>query len=114
MNAISVIIPTYKRKEKLKRALASALQQSMPAREIIVVDDNRDEAESLAVKECIASFGDPRLLWISNFRTPGGCGARNSGILTAKGEFIAFLDDDDVFLPGALQAHFDAFDASAG
>jgi len=114
MNDISVIIPTYKRKDKLKRALSSALQQSMPAREIIVVDDNRDESESLAVKECIASFGDPRLLWIPNFRTPGGCGARNSGIMTAKGEFIAFLDDDDVFLPGALQAHFDAFDAAAG
>ena len=96
MNDISVIIPTYKRKDKLKRALSSALQQSVPAREIIVVDDNRDEAESLAVKECIASFEDPRLVWIPNFRKAGGCGARNSGITMAKGEFIAFLDDDDV------------------
>ncbi|HEY4206392.1 MAG TPA: glycosyltransferase family A protein [Puia sp.] len=114
MSGISVIIPTYKRKDKLKRALVSALEQSMPAREIIVVDDNRDEAESAAVKECVASFNDPRLLWMPNFRKPGGCGARNAGIVTAKGEFIAFLDDDDVLLPGALQAHFSAFDASVG
>jgi glycosyltransferase involved in cell wall biosynthesis len=86
----------------------------MPAREIIVVDDNRDEAESQAVKECIASFHDPRLLCIPNFRKSGGCGARNAGILTAKGAFIALLDDDDVLLPSALEAHFSAFDPSIG
>ena len=111
---ISIIIPTYKRKDKLKRALISALHQSLPAREIIVVDDNREEIESRAVKECIEAFGDPRLKRIPNFRKPGGCGARNAGIMTATGEFIAFLDDDDVFLPGALQAHFNAFRDGVG
>jgi glycosyltransferase involved in cell wall biosynthesis len=114
MNDISIIIPTYKRKDKLKRALFSAVHQTLPAREIIVVDDNRDEAESQAVRECIDAFDDVRLHWVPNFRKPGGCGARNSGIMTAKGEFIAFLDDDDVFLPGALEAHLNAFDGSVG
>jgi glycosyltransferase involved in cell wall biosynthesis len=114
MSDISVVIPTYKRKDKLKRAIASALQQGVQASEIIVVDDNREESESQAVKDCIASFHDPRLQWLPNFNHPGGCGARNSGILTAKGEFIAFLDDDDVFLPGALEAHLHAFDATIG
>jgi len=106
---ISVVIPTYKRKEKLKRALFSAVHQNLSAHEIIVVDDNRDESESRSVKECIEAFGDARLKWIPNFRKPGGCGARNAGIMTATGEFIAFLDDDDVFLPGALEAHAAAF-----
>ena len=102
---ISIVIPTFKRKDKLKRALFSAIHQSLPAHEIIVVDDNREESESRAVKECIEAFGDDRLKWIPNFRKPGGCGARNAGIMTATGEFIAFLDDDDIFLPGALEMH---------
>ncbi len=104
-NQISVVIPTYKRKEKLKRALFSVLHQRLPAHEIIVVDDNREESESRAVKACIEAFGDARLKWIPNFRKPGGCGARNAGIMSATGECIAFLDDDDVYLPGALEAH---------
>jgi glycosyltransferase involved in cell wall biosynthesis len=110
MNTISIVIPTYKRKDKLKRALFSALHQSLAPHEIIVVDDNREESESRAVKECIEGFDDARLKWIPNFRKPGGCGARNAGIMTATGKFIAFLDDDDVFLPDALRAHFNAFE----
>jgi glycosyltransferase involved in cell wall biosynthesis len=114
MSNISIIIPTYKRADKLKRALASALDQELSATEIIVVDDNREEAESMAVKACIGTFADPRLKWVANFRKPGGCGARNAGIVTATGDFIAFLDDDDVFLPGALQAHLNAFEDGIG
>lgn len=110
MNKISIIIPTYKRKDKLKRALFSALHQRLPAHEIIVVDDNREESERAAVRACVEGLDDPRVKSILNTRKPGGCGARNTGILAASGVFIAFLDDDDVLLPGALQAHYSAME----
>ncbi|MBN9380320.1 MAG: glycosyltransferase [Chitinophagaceae bacterium] len=109
-NDISIIIPTYKRKDKLRKALFSALHQRLPAHEIIVVDDNREESETAAVKVFIEGLDDPRVKYISNARRPGGCGARNTGILAATGVFIAFLDDDDVLLPGALEAHFSAME----
>jgi len=114
MSSISVIIPTYKRGSLLKKAIWSALHQTLPAAEIIVVDDNRDEDEIRIVRECVMGFNDPRLTLISNFRRKGGCGARNSGILSATGTYIAFLDDDDIFRQGALQAHFNAFEDSVG
>lgn len=109
MPSISVVIPTYKRGPLLKSAILSALQQSLPASEIIVVDDNIEEKESRSVLDCIQSIDEPRIKLISNFRHKGGCGARNSGILTATGEYIAFLDDDDLLLPRALEAHYNAF-----
>jgi len=107
-NDISIIIPTYKRRVQLQQAILSALQQGQAAQEIIVVDDNREEEEVAAVRACVEALGDPRVKCISNTRRAGGCGARNTGILASKGAFIAFLDDDDVFLPGALQAHYSA------
>jgi len=113
-NDISIIIPTYKRRDQLKQAVLSALQQGRAAREVIIVDDNREEEESAAVRAWVATLGDPGVRCISNTRRPGGCGARNTGILSATGEFIAFLDDDDVFLPGALQAHYSAMEEGVG
>src|ERR1700731_3153058 len=110
MTEISVIIPTYKRGDKLKSAVTSVLHQTLPPREIIIVDDNQDEMESKIVKDCIDSFNDPRLKLIKNFRRKGGCGARNAGIVTATGKYLAFLDDDDTFFPNALQENLRAFD----
>jgi glycosyltransferase involved in cell wall biosynthesis len=109
-NDISIIIPTYKRRHQLKKAVLSALQQRLAAREVIIVDDNREEEESNAIREWVETLGEPRLRCIANTRRPGGCGARNSGILAATGVFIAFLDDDDVLLPEALQAHRSAME----
>lgn len=109
-DSISIIIPTYRRRDQLKPAVLSALQQRLAAHEIIVVDDNREEREIAAVRECIEGLGDPRIRCIPNAGKPGGCGARNTGILAATGGFIAFLDDDDVLLPDALQAHYSAME----
>jgi glycosyltransferase involved in cell wall biosynthesis len=110
MADISIVIPTYKRGDKLKCAVTSVLHQTLAPREIIIVDDNQDETENKIVKDCIDSFNDPRLKLIKNFRRKGGCGARNSGILMATGRYIAFLDDDDTFFPDALQENFNAFE----
>jgi glycosyltransferase involved in cell wall biosynthesis len=107
MSKISVVIPTYKRIERLKKAIQSVLNQSVQDFEIIVSNDSIED--SSALESLIKQFGDDRIKLINNFRQKGGCGARNSGILTAQGEYIAFLDDDDFFYPDALAMHMEAF-----
>lgn len=89
---ISVIIPTYKRSKKLLRAVNSVLIQSYKKLEILIVND---DSEDIILPEIISNINDERVILINNERTKGANGARNTGILNAKGKYIAFLDDDD-------------------
>ncbi|MES9846080.1 MAG: glycosyltransferase family A protein [Candidatus Sedimenticola sp. PURPLELP] len=95
---ISVVIPTHNRATVLERALASVLTQTHPAMEVIVVDDGSEDRtrELLAQK-----FPSVRYLHQPN---QGVSSARNLGIANARGDWIAFLDSDDEWLPGKLQA----------
>ena len=96
---ISVVIPTYRRSEKLKLAIKSILDQNYSVFEILVVnDDHKDES----VQKVIDKLCDNRIKYFTNKRTKGPCGARNTGILNAKGEIVAFLDDDDLWLPDRM------------
>jgi glycosyltransferase involved in cell wall biosynthesis len=102
---ISVIIPTYKRPfTMLKRAIDSVINQSYSNLEIIIVDDspncdiNRKEVESK-----INMIHDNRVKYIQHDYNKGACEARNTGIRNAKGEYLAFLDDDDEWLPNKLE-----------
>ena len=102
---ISVIIPTYKREpELLKRAIDSVLSQDYPALEVIVVDDNAQWPELRSNISALMNGykEDKRVNHIQNVDNLGGSGSRNQGVRVAKGEFIAFCDDDDWFLPGKL------------
>jgi glycosyltransferase involved in cell wall biosynthesis len=93
---ISVVIPAYNRAQLLKECLESIIQQSYPAYEVIVVDDGSQEDLS-AVKR---QFGSPvRIIRQVN---QGQAVARNTGIDSASGEYIAFLDSDDVWFPWTL------------
>jgi glycosyltransferase involved in cell wall biosynthesis len=92
--AVSVIIPTCDRGELLRRALASVRAQTLPPAEIIVVDDGSDEAARPRVD------ADVRL--VVNTHARGASGARNCGAATARGTLLAFLDDDDEWLPAYL------------
>lgn len=85
---ISVVIPTYNRFEVLKRALTSIFAQSYQAKEIIVVDDGSDDKTSQITKLF------PKITYIYQ-KNAGVSSARNSGIKSAKYEWIAFLDSDD-------------------
>jgi glycosyltransferase involved in cell wall biosynthesis len=96
----TVVIPTHNRSNLLKRAVASVQNQTFEDFEIIVVDDHSTDDTSFVVK----SFSDPRIRYLINSREKGACGARNVGIFSAKGKWVAFLDDDDVWLPEKLQA----------
>ena len=102
-NRVSVIIPTYNRANLVCRAIDSALAQTHPDIEIIVVDDGStdDTAERLAIY-------DQRIRVIRQPNAGVGA-ARNSGIALAGGEFIAFLDSDDDWLPWKLSAQIAAF-----
>ncbi len=101
---ISVIIPTYGRAALLRRAFMSALQQTEQRLEVVVVIDGEDP-DSLAVLQVT---GDARVRWITLAGASGGARARNAGVEAAMGEWIAFLDDDDEWLPNKLELQLQA------
>lgn len=99
MPLVSVVIPTRRRPDLLARAVATVLEQTVADLEVIVVIDGEDP-ETLAR---LASIGDARLRYQVN-PTPLGSGpARNAGARLATGDWIAFLDDDDEWLPTKLE-----------
>ncbi len=110
---ITAVITTYKReKDIVERALRSALSQNYRPLEVIVVDDNRDDEEGRAasavlkdlVDELSGAFpGIPLTLCSTYEGRHGAQAARNTGIKNARGFYIAFLDDDDEWLPGKLE-----------
>ncbi len=91
---VSAIIPAYNRKNYLRRAIDSALAQTVPVDEIIVVDDGSTDGSAELVESL---FGD-RVRVVRQANT-GVAGARRRGIQEARGEWIAFLDSDDEWLP---------------
>ena len=97
---VSVVIPTYKRPDQLLSAVNSVLQQTYKDFEIVVVNDNKDDHETISA--LLGTLKDPRIKYLKNERKKGGNGARNTGILHSNGEFIAFLDDDDTWFPEKL------------
>ena len=101
---ISVVIPTYGRADLLEGAILSVLEQTYKVVEVIVVDDNDDVSEYRRKTEKLMEkfWGDIRVHYIQNPRNSGGCVARNNGVACAKGQWIAFLDDDDYYLPDYL------------
>ena len=94
----SVIIPTFNRKDKLKKSIESVLTNSCNNFEIIIVDDAGDD-----VKDIIKNFNDSRIKYLEHKTNKGLAASRNTGIKEAKGKYIALLDDDDIFYPDHLK-----------
>lgn len=105
MPIVSVIIPTYKGSSALNRAIDSVLCQSYKEIEIIVVDDNDPTSDERKNTEALMSryIGDKRIRYIKHQRNSNGAVARNTGITAATGKYIAFLDDDDYYLPNRIE-----------
>lgn len=107
---VSVVIPSFNRAELLKRAVASAMNQTHRNLEIIVVDD----ASHDNTKTIIENIDDTRIRYIQHGTNRGGSAARNTGIRLATGDYIAFLDDDDEWAPEKTERqliileHYDA------
>ncbi len=108
---VSVVIPTYSRNEMLGRAIDSIINQTHQNLEIIVVDDNPAESEYRASAEAIMKEyeSDNRIHYIQNEHNLGGSGARNVGIEASHGDYIAFLDDDDEYLPTKIEKQLNKF-----
>lgn len=99
--SVAVVIATRDRPELMREALDSVLSQDYPgAIEAVLVFDQS------APDQTLARSGDPlrRVTVTANRRTPGLAGARNTGVESSSSDYVAFLDDDDLWLPGKLAA----------
>jgi glycosyltransferase involved in cell wall biosynthesis len=97
--SVSVVIATYNRSEVLRHAIRSALWQTWPKLEVLVVGDGcTDDSE-----EVTRAFGDRRLRWIGLPENTGSqAGPNHEGLLQARGEYVAYLGHDDLWLPDHL------------
>ena len=102
---VTVIIPTFNRASIVGRAIRSVLGQTYQDWELIVVDDCSTDGAEQAVR----SFSDNRIKYIRHDQNRGGGAARNTGIRCAQGEYVAFLDSDDEWLPEKLQKELGVF-----
>ncbi|MDY0193882.1 MAG: glycosyltransferase family A protein [Aliarcobacter butzleri] len=104
---ISIIIPTFGRAQNLSRAINSILKQTFKEYEIIVVDDNEpDSIHRTETAKIINTFDNEKIIYIQHEMNKNGAAARNTGIQNAKGEYIAFLDDDDEFEEDKLNVQY--------
>ena len=97
MSKVSIIIPTYNRADLLREALDSVLAQTYQEFELLVVDDGSTDN----TRELVAGYGERTAYVFQENR--GVSSARNLGIQSSTGEFIAFLDSDDLWLPEKLE-----------
>ena len=106
---VSVVIPTYRRSKMLTRAIDSVLGQTYSNVECIVVNDNEvGDEHSQVLYETLKVYNDnPRFRFLEQEKHINGAAARNVGIRAAKGEYIAFLDDDDYWEEEKLQLQVD-------
>jgi len=96
---VSVIIPTHNRAGMLKRAIDSVLSQTYKDFELIIVDDgSKDNTRQVA-----ESYKDKRIRFFQHKTTKGASAARNTGIKKVRGKYLAFLDDDDEWIPKKLE-----------
>ena len=102
---ISVVVPTHNRAHLIERAIKSILAQTYQNLEIIILDDRSTDN----IAEVVAGFGDQRIKFVRNKENLGGGGSRNVGIRASKSEYVAFLDDDDEWLPTKFEKQVKLF-----
>jgi len=108
--AVSLIIPTFNRKDLLKETLDSIVAQTLPHWETIVVDDGSTDGSVEALKQCAAE--DARIRPMSRTGEAGGAPiCRNQGLAAATGRYVIYLDSDDLLGPDALAQRVAVMDA---
>lgn len=106
---VSVILPTYNRADLVGRAIQDILKQTYQDFELIIVDDgSTDDTE-----EVIKKIDDKRIRYTRHEKNKGANAARNTGIIIAKGKYIAFQDSDDEWLPLKLEKQIQAFEIAS-
>jgi glycosyltransferase involved in cell wall biosynthesis len=106
---VSAVIPTRNRPNLVVRAVRTALNQTHCDMEVVVVVDGPDAATTKA----LSGIGDPRLRIVNLPVSRGGSAARNAGVQAANGDWVAFLDDDDEWLPRKIELQLTAAGRSA-
>lgn len=109
MPTVSVIMPTYNYGRFIERAIRSVQLQTYQDFEIVVVDDGSTDG----TEEIVRRIDDKRIRYIKHPKNKGGNVARNTGIRAADGNYIAFLDSDDEWLPKKLALQIQMFSQSA-
>lgn len=105
---VTIIITTYRRPFLFKLALESALNQTYTNTEILVIDDNvTGSLDHNKTEKIVSEYKNVR--YIKNGSNLGGALSRNVGIQNSNGEYIAFLDDDDIYLPTKIEAQYEEF-----
>ena len=103
---ISVVMPTYNRGYIIRRAIDSVIAQTCNDWEMVIVDDGSNDD----TKEIIASYGDSRIVYQrQDPAKKGAAAARNLGITSSRGEYVAFIDSDDQWLPEKLEKQYQVF-----
>lgn len=107
----TVVISTYNRKDILPRAISSVLNQTLGDFELLVIDNGSTDGTGVMV----GVLKDPRIRYVKNPEPTSSCdGPRNMGINMAKGAYISFLDDDDIWYPQRLEKVKKGFDDNPG
>lgn len=106
--AVTIVIPTHNRAPMLRGCLRGVLSQEAVTFEVVVVDDASTDDTAAVIAEC----ADERVRVISHDRRRGGAASRNAGIAAARGVWVAFTDDDDLWAPSMLRAALAAGEAA--
>ena len=99
MPDVSIIIPTWNRGQLLEKAVRSALAQTLPPLEVLVCDDGSTDGS----QQLVQGINDLRVQWLPGLRAGRPAVPRNRGIRESRGEWVAFLDNDDEWLPDKLE-----------
>jgi GT2 family glycosyltransferase/peptidoglycan/xylan/chitin deacetylase (PgdA/CDA1 family) len=105
---VTVVVPTRNRRRKLGVTLAGVLRQRAVSLEVVVVDDGSEDG----TREAVLAIGDERIRVLRHPESRGVAAARNAGIDAARGAWVAFLDDDDLWAPDKLRRQLDAAQAA--
>lgn len=105
---VSIIMPNYNYGKYIGAAIESCLNQTYSSLEVIVCDDGSNDNSEKVVK----SFKDSRVIWLPGYHSGGPAVPRNRGIKNARGEWLAFLDSDDIWLPSKLEVQLNMLNGS--
>ena len=103
---VSIVLPTYNRKQILGQSITSVLAQTYKDFELIIIDDCSTDGTEEYIQQ---HFQDDRITYFRNEKNLGAAGSRNQGILRAKGDYVAFIDSDTEWMPWKLEAQMDLF-----
>ena len=109
-DAVSVVLPTYGRPEYFEEAVGSVVDQTYPAVELVVVDDCSPDPVAPLLDGI--DTGGIDITLVRHEENRGACAARNTGIEEASGEYVAFIDDDDIWLETKLERQVEVMESS--